>query len=145
MGKKTKYFLLFLAVIVLSVAGIIYYLYNKPALNVQHATAKKVVATKLYDSFSKDSISAKKNFANQVLEVSGTVAKISENQRHEDLILLKTNMEGAAVNCTLEGEASNIKEGDSIAIKGICNGIGEGDADLGIMGDVYLVRCYVVK
>ena len=88
---------------------------------------------------------SKKNYTNKILEVSGMVTAISENQRHQPVVLLKTNTDGAAINCTFEGNAGDISTGNAVSIKGICNGIGEGDADLGIMADVYLVRCYVLK
>ncbi|MEP7144588.1 MAG: hypothetical protein ABI707_17030 [Ferruginibacter sp.] len=145
MGKKKKYLLLLLTGAVLVAAVTVYYLYNKPAIDVQDADGQKVVATALYETFIKDSTAAKNNYTNKILEVSGMVTTITQNQRHQPVVLLKTNMEGAAINCTLEGPAGNIKSGHHLSIKGICNGIGEGDADLGIMGDVYLVRCYVLK
>jgi tRNA_anti-like len=145
MGNKKKYVLLFLTGIVLVAAGMGYYLYHKPAIDVQNASGQKVVATELYAIFTKDSATAKKDYTHKILEVSGMVTLITENQRHQPVVLLKTNTEGAAVNCTLEGTTGDIKAGNSVSIKGICNGIGEGDADLGLPGDVYLVRCYVLK
>ena len=59
--------------------------------------------------------------------------------------LIKTDTDGAFINCTLEQESNALLAGQSINIKGICNGIGQGDADIGIKGDVYLVRCYLAK
>ena len=44
-----------------------------------------------------------------------------------------------------EPDPTEVAEAQPIVLKGICNGLGEGDADLGIAGDVYLVRCYVVR
>jgi tRNA_anti-like len=145
MGSKKKYLLLFLTGIVLLAAGAGFYFYNKPAVDIKDANGLKVFATSLYETFTKDSVVAKKEYTNKILEVSGMVTLITENQQHQPLVLLKTNIGGAAVNCTLEGPVGAIKVGSSVSIKGICNGIGEGDADLGIIGDVYLVRCYVLK
>jgi len=145
MGNKRKTLLLLLTVIILAAAGTGYYLYNKPGINVQDAGGEKVFAAELYQTFTKDSSTAKKNYTNKILEVSGTVNQLSENRQHQRIVMLKTNTDGAAVNCTLEGPPGDIKAGQVVSIKGICNGIGEGDADLGIMGDVYLVRCYILK
>jgi hypothetical protein len=131
--------------VVLIVAGTGYYLYNKPAVDVKNAEGQKVVATDLFATFMKDSATAKKNYTNKILEISGMVKLVTYNQQHQPVVLLKTNQEGAAINCTLEGPAGGINAGQAVSIKGICNGIGEGVADLGIMGDVYLVRCYVIK
>ena len=42
-------------------------------------------------------------------------------------------------------EVAGLAENKQVTLKGICTGMGMGDADLGIMGDVYLVRCYLIK
>lgn len=143
-GKVKK---IAIVILILAVAGAIagYCLWNKPHQDVADAAAKKVTAIELYHSFTTDSVIAKKNYIQQVLEVSGVVSSISKNQQQQVVILIKTATEGASVNCTMEGPANNIKEGSTISIKGICDGIGQGDADLGIMSDVYLVRCYLVN
>lgn len=143
-GKAKK---IAIVILILAVAGGIagYYLWNKPHQDVANAAAKKVTAIELYRAFTTDSVAAKKNYSLQVLEVSGVVSSISKNQQQEQVVLFKTATAGASVNCTLEGAANDIKEGSTISIKGICDGIGQGDADLGIMGDVYLVRCYLAN
>lgn len=126
-------------------AGIAYYLYNKGPVDVKNASGIKIAAASLYQSFSKDSLLAKKNYSDKIVEASGIVEKISQNQQNQAIIFLKTGENGAFVNCTMEGPAQGIKEKDSISLKGICTGMGMGDADLGILGDVYLVRCYLSK
>jgi hypothetical protein len=44
----------------------------------------------------------------------------------------------------LEGKTENINAGNAIALKGICSGYNF-DADIGIPGDVILVRCFLTK
>ena len=126
-------------------AAMAYYLYNKGPVDVKNANGIKVVATELYDAFAKDSVAAQKNYSNKILETSGIVTQVSQNQQNQAIVMLKTNEGGAFVNCTMEGPATAIKEKESVIIKGICTGMGMGDKDMGILGDVYLVRCYVVK
>jgi len=126
-------------------ACIAYYLYNKGPVDVKNASGTKISASSLYQSFSKDSSLANKNYRDKIVEASGIVEKISQNLQNQAILLLKTGENGAYVNCTMEGPAQGIKEKDSVAIKGICTGMGAGDADLGILGDVYLVRCYPAK
>ncbi|MEJ7589084.1 MAG: hypothetical protein WKI04_16125 [Ferruginibacter sp.] len=145
MRGKRKYLLLSVIFIIAVTAVLGYFFYNKPPRNIQNAKGYAVLATALYATFIDDSATAKKNFTNKILEVSGIVNLVAENQQHQPVVMLKTHKEGAAINCTLEGKAGDITTGDMITIKGICNGIGEGDPDLGIMGDVYLVRCYILK
>ncbi len=129
-------------------AGIGYYLYNKKPINPNDVSPDtKITSTELYQAFAKDTLIAKKDFSrrNEVVEVSGVVSGIAQNQDKQSIILLKTNVGDASVNCTMEGLFENIKEGDNVRLKGFCTGMGAGDADLGIVADVYMIRCYQVK
>ena len=145
LSTKRKNILLTVLVLALSGGFISFYMYNKEGPDVESANAAKVSATALYWLFVKDSVSAKKQYAEKVLLVSGTVTGVSANQQAQPVILLKTGTQGASINCTLEGPATDIKKGDMVSIKGWCNGLGQGDADLGIAADVYLSRCYLER
>lgn len=140
-----KIILLFVTVSLLIAAGIGYYWYNKPPVDVQQVAGVPVTALDLYAHFISDSAAAKKTYGNKVLEVSGTVTRISENQDQQAVVLLKTNNGDAAINCTMEAPVGDLSSGQQIVVKGICGGMGEGDQDLGIPGDVYLLRCYLIK
>ena len=120
-----------------------FYLWNKPHQDVANAAALKTDAVSLYKIFSTDSIAANKKFTQQVIKVSGTINRILKNQQNQTVVLIKTNTDGAYINCTIEQDSNNLQAGQNLNIKGICNGIGQGDADLGIKGDVYLTRCYL--
>ncbi len=122
-----------------------FYLWNKPHQDVANAAALKTDAVSLYKIFSTDSIAANKKFTQQVIKVSGTINRILKNQQNQTVVLIKTNTDGAYINCTIEQDSTNLQAGQNVNIKGICNGIGQGDADLGIKGDVYLTRCYLDK
>lgn len=122
-----------------------FYLWNKPHQDVANAAAVKTSAVELYKVFNTDSVTANKKFVQQVIEVSGIVHNISKNQQNQTIVLIKTNTDGAYINCTLEQDSNKLQAGQFVNLKGICNGIGQGDADLGIKGDVYLVRCYLDK
>jgi tRNA_anti-like len=129
-----------LVILLLSLsAGI--YLYNKGPVNVQRSRGVPVSSNELYSSFSGDSVKANKNYTSRVLLVTGDVSRVSVNSKQQQIVLIKTAVDGAYVNCTLDEPAEDIPTSGRISIKGICNGIGQGDADLGIPGDVYLTRC----
>jgi pectate lyase len=145
MSGKKKAWVVGSLIIVAAAASIGYYLWNKPAVNVSGAAGVKTGAASLYKTFSTDSLTAKKTYTQQVVEVAGVVNGTSVNQQNQIVVLLNTGMEGGNINCTMEGKAAHIKKGDGVIIKGICNGLGQGDPDLGILGDVYLVRCYRVQ
>ena len=140
-----KSIILFILLLALTGAGICYYLYNKGPVDVQESSSVKTNAATLYDLYIKDTATAQTKYSGKILEVSGEIHDISVNQQQKKILLLKTNADGAYVNCTMEENARNIHAGDKVNVKGICSGIGEGDADLGIKGDVYLTRCYLVK
>jgi hypothetical protein len=128
-----------------AVAAIGYFFYNKGPLDVKNSSAIKINAGELYEAFDKDSITAGKKYTDKILAVNGEVNEVSVNQQQKKVVLLKTMSELGFINCTMEEAVENIKIGDKINIKGICSGIGSGDADMGIKGDVYLTRCYLEK
>ena len=143
-AKKKKLVIFFLAIIIIA-GSVGYYFYDKGPVNVKNAAGNKTDAVTLYQSFLKDSTAAKKIYLNNVLEVSGKVMKVSKNQENQVIVMLQTNEAGAYVNCTMEEEVTGMVENKQATLKGICTGMGMGDADLGILGDVYLVRCYLIK
>lgn len=145
MTVRRKNIIIFLlaAVVIAGAAG--FYFYNKGPVSVKDSHAAKIDAVALYQSFSKDSVQAKKNYADKILEVSGIIKKVSKNQQNQVIVMLQTNEDGAFINCTLEEDKAGLAENKPVSLKGICTGMGMGDADLGILGDVYLVRCYPVN
>lgn len=121
-----------------------YYFYNKGPVNIKTATAQKVEASTLYNAFISDSLAAQKNYSGKILIVTGSVSQTSLNQEGKPIILLKTATGSGFINCTLDEKLSaDIKENQTIQLKGICSGLGEADADLGIQPDLYLERCIV--
>ena len=140
--KIRKKFFLFLIVIIAIAGIIIYQVWNEPHKNIKSATGIPTTATKLYSDLTTDSANMKIKLISKVLVVSGEIKQVSENQKKQQIILLKTNTSGGSVNCTMEENIKNIKMGDKITIKGICSGYIGGDLDMDLPGDVFLVRCY---
>jgi hypothetical protein len=138
--KSKRKIVVFVALLMALSAFVGYGIWNKPHLDVRNATPVRVDAVTLYKILSRKNSSDKSNFNNQVLSVSGTVKQVLENHLRQQVILLKTDTEEGAVNCTMEEKFENVKEGDSVLIKGICIGYNAGDFDL--PGDVFLIRCY---
>jgi hypothetical protein len=146
MTKKTKKtILLTVLVIILGGAGFGYYMWNKPHRGVKNADSIKVIATELYTQYVKDSAAANKQYTDKILEVNGEVVESTVNQDKQPVIKLKTTEDGAFINCTFEEVAATANPGTKITVKGISSGYSGGDADLGLPGDVVLVRCYLVK
>ncbi len=140
--KKTGLVIILLIGIGISVG---YFIWNKPLQDIASQSGLKISAVDLYNGFINDSTTAKLNYTDKVLEVNGVISSVSVNQQQQAIVLLKTNTKGAFINCTIEQTPNNLKEGMTTKIKGICTGLGMSDADLGIVADVYLIRCYLVK
>ncbi len=145
MNRKLKNILILLILVTLFAAVFGYYLFNKGPVDFRNSNAVKANATKLYELFNTDSTAALNKFSGKILQVSGEVTAISLNQDKQKVILLKTNTGGASVNCTMEEDPGEVNINTMVNIKGICSGIGQGDEDLGIKGDVYLTRCFLIK
>ncbi|MEP6950882.1 MAG: hypothetical protein ABI863_16470 [Ginsengibacter sp.] len=142
-GKLKRNILIFFVAIVLIGAITGYMMWNKPHLDVKDAEAVRITAIDLYKIFTTDSAGAKLKYLNKVVAVTGEVKQVSLNQQNQQIILLKTHDPGASVNCTMEADVNSIKAGDTIVVKGICSGYINGDVEMGLPGDVFLIRCYI--
>lgn len=143
MQKKTKKNILVIFLVMIAIAAIVgYSLWNEPHQDVKKASAIQTSAVVLYSNLTKDSVSMKSKFINKIVAVTGEIKQVSENQKGDQIILLKTNISGGSVNCTMEEKANNVKPGDTISIKGICSGYIGGDPDIDLPGDVFVIRCY---
>lgn len=130
----------------LSTAAFIgFVIWNKPHRNIKDATAIEINAIDLYQALSRDSIKTKSVFVNKIVAVTGKVKQIQKNREGAQVILLQTNLPDASVNCTMEENNPKIKQGDITEIKGNCIGYINGDADIGLPGDVFLTRCYTTS
>jgi hypothetical protein len=145
MSKRSKKIILTtIAVVIVAACITVYVQWNKPHTNVKDASATEITAPVLYNSFVSDSAKANSLYVDKVVEVKGEVAKISLNQQGQQIILIKTAVEGAYINCTMEKEVVGLKAGANTSIKGICSGYISGDADMGLPGDVFLIRGYAL-
>ncbi len=146
MTKKAKKIFLVSGAAVIVIAAVTgYMMWNKPHKNVQDADAVKITAVDLYNSFITDSVKANTLYADKVVLVSGEVNRVALNQQAQQVILVKTAVTGAFINCTMEEKKLGVKTGDNIAIKGICSGYISGDMEMDMPGDVFLVRGYLLK
>lgn len=143
MTKFKKYTLLGIIAVVLIAGSTGYYFYNKGPVNVKNASAKSISASELYAAFLSDSVRSREIYCNKIWKVSGTVIQVSKNVQNQVIVMLETSETGAFVNCTMEEETPGLQENSQVVIKGICTGMGMGDPDLGILGDVYITRCYL--
>ncbi|MFT3933428.1 MAG: hypothetical protein QM726_07440 [Chitinophagaceae bacterium] len=116
-------------------AAIVYRMYNKPHRSATTEKAVSLTAAQLADEYEKDEAAANKKYLGNAVQVSGKVNEVTLNQQNKSVILLAgATMSG--VQCTMEDKLQPIKKGDSIIIKGFCNGY---------LNDVIIDRAIVSK
>lgn len=143
MQRKIPNYIFLLLAVTMAIAVIVaYFIWNEPHQDIKDADAVKITAIALYNNLANDSDHAKTTFVNTVVAVTGKVKQVIENQQKQQVILLETNTEGASVNCTMEKNAENIKDGDMLTLKGMCIGYSGEDTVMKLPGDVFLTRCY---
>ena len=137
MKKRTLLLGLLLPAVLLALAIYVwFFVWNKPALNIEKAKAITIEASALFDEYSANEKAANAKYIDKVLEVSGEVTNVSKNAEGLTVIMLKTNDLMFGVNCTMEEKEVECKAGDKLTLKGICTGY---------LTDVVLIRCHRVK
>ncbi len=140
--SKKKIVLISAIVLVGAAALTAYMMWNKPHKDVKDTDGLQIAAAELYNLYISDSVKARSLYSDKIVQVTGEVAKVSANQLNQQVVLIKTTVAGAYINCTMEQTDAAAKEGSTITIKGICSGYISGDADMGLPGDVFIVRGY---
>lgn len=120
-----KYILIALAVALLVVGYIWFFVWNK-----EHRTAAdeaafaKVTAHALFLEFAADDSVAYSKYKDKVIQVSGVLQEVKQDASGDTELVMNTEDESAHVIVTLKkGDiAVNAQVGTTIEIKGICNG-----------------------
>jgi tRNA(Ile2) C34 agmatinyltransferase TiaS len=136
-------------------AGIALYMFNKPARDVQATqTDFSYSASAIVNEYLTDANAANEKYLDEegnskVLEITGTVADISEDFNNQKVILLKNATDKAGVSATFTKETNahtnNVKIGDEITVKGVIRSGAAYDADLEMYENVILDKCDIVS
>jgi hypothetical protein len=141
-----KIILLLAGVILVIAAWFIYSEYNRENADLRSTKPDfSMESGELIAAFEKDSASANKKYVDKVVAVSGNVKSIDANG-NPVVIALGNPGEMSSVLCSMDStharDYKNIREGEKVSIKGMCNG-GETQELFGT--DVKLNRCVVVS
>jgi len=158
MSAKNKILKITLIIIGLGliIAGSVsFYLFNKPARNVQNTntdfslSASQIVTEYLTDAQAANDKYLDKEGNSKVLEISGTIAEITEDFNHQKVILLKSDADKAGVSCTFTSETNlhttNLKLGDAVTIKGVIRSGAAYDEDLELYENVIIEKSDIVE
>ena len=149
-----KKILLALIAIVLIVAGVGLYMFNMPARDVQSTkTDYSYNASDIFHEYLTDAQKANEKYLDEegvskVLEITGTVAKISEDFKNQKVLLLKSTNDKAGVSASFTKEtnahANTVKVGDKVTVKGVIRSGATYDPDLEMYENVILEKCDIV-
>ncbi len=158
MTTKKKIFKILLIVIggaVLIGGGVGYYMFNKPARDVQSTKtdfsykASEIVNEYLADAKKANAKYLAENGESKVLEITGIVSEISEDFNNQKVILLKADGEKVGVSCTFTSETNantlNIQIGDQVTIKGVIRSGASFDEDLDMYENVIIEKSDIVS
>ncbi len=110
-------------------AGVVYYLFNMPHRDVQASdTDYRLSATELVNEYINNRDVANSKYLaedgnSKILEVTGTVARVSENFNGQKVVLLREAQDKAGVSFTFSPEtsanAAGLQPGQTVTIKGV--------------------------
>jgi N-acetylneuraminic acid mutarotase len=158
MATKKKILKIALIIIgggILIAGGIGFYIFNKPARDIQNTeTDYSYKASEIVNEYLTDARKANDKYLDEagnskVLEISGEVAKISEDFNNQKVLLLKSANDKAGVSCTFTSITNSniltVKVGDQITIKGVIRSGASYDEDLGMYENVIIEKSDIVS
>ncbi len=121
-------------IFILGIGGVIgYRMWNKPFKDPLQGDAIKVTAIQLFNDFNSNEANAQKRYVpeklgDKKLEITGQINEMGKNEDEEVFYTLKTADETFGVKCIMDkgAEIANAKVGDSITVRGFCNGYNMG-------------------
>jgi hypothetical protein len=139
-----KRLMIFLLLIIVLVG--VWYGYKKYTADVPSLTDLKtdasISARNLIAAFEKDSASANKQYLGKILEVTGNIKSI---EQEEAILILGDNGNSSSVRCSIDSafvkDISTLNIGGTTTIKGHCTGFSPDETGMGLGSDVILNRC----
>ncbi|RUT79401.1 OB-fold protein [Ancylomarina longa] len=159
MNPKKKKIIKIAAILIvvglLTGGGVMLYLFNMPHRNVQEtSTDYSLSSTELVVEYLKSSDAADEKYLaedgdSKVLEITGTVKKISEDFKGQKVILLQNKSDEAGVRCAFTTDTNphvtSVKMGEIHTIKGVIRSGVSFDPDLELYENAILEKCDLIK
>ena len=118
-----KKLLLILLVILAVVGAIGFYMFNKTVPTLESEKADySLTANELFNSYDQNESAAEQKYADKVIQVTGVVEGTKLNDSIPSLILAAENAMMGGVNCAFSEKVAGIKTGDTVVVKGRCQG-----------------------
>jgi len=135
--------------------GTVLYMFNMPHRNVQNASVDfSLSASQLVNEYLENPVKANEKYLSddgdsKILEITGTVAKISDDFNGQKVVLLQESSDKAGVSCTYTQETnqsvSSIKIGEKVKIKGVIRSGASFDPDLEMYDNVVVEKSSLIQ
>ncbi len=153
--QKVKIIAAVILAVVLTGAGVAYYMFNMPHRDVQATetdysiSAQDIVSEYLTDVDAANAKYLQDDGESKILAVNGKIFSKSVDQNNQQVILLKNDTAGAGVSCTFTNEtnshAMKLKVGETVTIKGVIRSGAGFDEDLDLYENVIMEKCDVIN
>ncbi|WP_165366121.1 OB-fold protein [Brumimicrobium glaciale] len=119
-----KYILLGILSLIIVGGGIGYYMFNKKVPTLENTTSDYVIgANDLFNEFENNESEALKKYENKIIEVTGKVISVKNNDNDSNIILEADMAMAGGVNCSFKyKQDEEITKGSIVTIKGQCQG-----------------------
>ncbi len=146
--KNVKYILLALALIIAGAAFYGYKEYNRTNKDIAIITPSfKTTSTELINEFTKNDTVANTKYLDKTIALNGNIKSIDKDENGFFTIVIGDTSSTTSVRCSMDSvhnmEASTLKEGTLVNVKGICTGFIKDE--LGIGADIILNRSCINK
>ncbi|RYM35791.1 hypothetical protein ERX46_02000 [Brumimicrobium glaciale] len=124
MKSMKKYILLGILSLIIVGGGIGYYMFNKKVPTLENTTSDYVIgANDLFNEFENNESEALKKYENKIIEVTGKVISVKNNDNDSNIILEADMAMAGGVNCSFKyKQDEEITKGSIVTIKGQCQG-----------------------
>lgn len=120
--KKWKIVVLVVVLGALVGSVVAYRMWNKPHTMVEDVKTVTVSVSEITAAFETDEAKANETYLNKAITVSGVISETEENQDGNLVVVLAGDDPMATVQCTMRDKGVEARIGNTITVKGFCNG-----------------------
>ncbi|MBL0145997.1 MAG: hypothetical protein IPP48_09710 [Chitinophagaceae bacterium] len=150
-SKKKKTITIILSVIAILIAAGAFYgykEYNRKQKDISDLSAHFTLNSNvLITDFTKDEKASNLKYLDKVIAVDGILKAIDKDDKGNFTLVIGDTASTSSVRCSMDSihntEATNVKEGSFINVKGVCTGYTADE--LGLGSDVILNRSCIIK
>ena len=103
--------------------AVAYYLFTMKVPGLEKTEANfELTADELFNAFDENESASLAKYEGQVIAVTGIVSRIKLSESTSNITLDAENAMAGGINCSFNEIVANINKGDSVTIKGRCQG-----------------------